>query len=188
MNCPSCNAQLPPDATACPGCGAPVAPAASQAAPAAAPAAPQDAPKKPGFDIKACSSNPIIKQYGAFIACGIVVLLVLIICLASCSGGNADMEYVIGSSLLGNSNFTSKKSCDEKLEKKALDYLKKAAKHGSADAMYTLGKYHEYKEENTEAKKYFEKASKKGYKLAEKALDALDSKKKSKKSRDDDDE
>jgi len=185
MNCPSCNAQVPPEATACPGCGAPVAPAAAEAAPAAAP---QDAQAKPGFDIKACSSNPIIKKYGAFIAGGAVVLLLLIICLISCSGGNADMEYVIGKELLDNSNYTSKKLCDEKLEKKGLDYLKKAAKHGSADAMFELGSYHAYKEENTEAKKYFEKASKKGYKLAEKALDALDAKKKSKKSRDDDDE
>ena len=129
MNCPSCNAQVPPEATSCPGCGSPITPAPQDAAS-------QDAQKKAGFDIKAASSqfgsNPVIKKYGVFIAAGVIVLLVLIICIASCGGGsNADMELVTGMGYIDLSRDTDLTGGSDKEKERlyniGIEHIKKAA-------------------------------------------------------------
>ena len=191
MNCPSCNAQVPQDATACPGCGAPITPAAAEAAPAAAP---QDDQKKAGFDVKAvCSSNPVIKKYGIFIAAGVVVLLVLIICLIACSGGNGDNEYLLGSTFRSLAVYYERMDCKndaKRMNEKAFKYLEQSAKAGNVEGMIDLAMlYKEEKEDDNAALKWAKKAEKKGSKRAKELIEDWDGgKKKGKKSRDDDDD
>lgn len=191
MNCPSCNAQVPQDATACPGCGAPITPAAATASPAAAP---QDAQKKAGFDIKAVSSqlstNPVVKKYGVFIAAGVVVLLVLIICLIACSGGNGDNELILGSAARGMAQTYERmdyKNDAKRLNEKAFKYLKQSAKAGNVEGMIELAEfYKEEKEDDDAALKWAKKAEKKGSKRAKELIERWDGGKKKSKKDDDD--